>query len=910
MRVELIPLGGGCILTARMAPETSWIGREIRTYKILSLLGTGGMGEVYRARDKRLGRDVAIKLLPASFATDPARRNRFEQEARALAALNHPNIGGIYGLEEVGNSCALVLELVDGVTLADTLQARPMPIDRALPAARQICEAIEAAHEKGIVHRDLKPANIKITPDGTAKVLDFGLAKALSVEGGAVSDAPTATVLDGVVGTPAYMSPEQARGETLDKRTDIWSFGCVFFEMLAGRRAFACDSMSETIAAVLGREPDWAALPPTVPSSIKRVLQRCLEKDPRRRLRDIGDARLEIDEAFAGGGASAVLAPVPARTRRDRLAWPVAFVLFVALILSIVIGSLLRPRMRSDSAPNFSRIVRLTSGPAREFGPAISPDGKWVAYLSNVGGVSDVWVKFVAGGEPANLTATSGLEITSGTAQGGLEISPDGTRIAVIARPRGSLEGFDTWEIPAPLPGVPHKLLDGGLGLRWSPDGRQIAFMRAGGLAGDALFVADADGTNRREIVKARDGMHNHWPAWSHDGYIYFIHTVSTVLANAEPAEIYRLDPRSGSMEPVVLTTRRAVFPLPMPDGTGLIYAANPASADLSLWWRPATGSRSQRLTTGVGEYAEPRISADGKTLVCTLYEIQQALYRIEVTPGRPARLTAITDGFGGDFEPSVAPNGDRMVFTSTRSGNRHVWTARIDGTDARPLTSGPSLDQHPAFSPDGQQIAFISDRGGRRAIWVIDPQGGAPRKLADVPVLDSTLSWSSNSREVLYTAGIGDFPGLWTVSVADGQIKRLPTPGSAAEPALAPTRDLIAYMWPSTSGRQLTRLGFIDATGNPVYASLPQPPGVGGFTNGIPAWTPDGRRLAVLSQGANAPSSIWLVEPDDPTPYRMLIEFPPGPRVRGMTWTRDGSALIIGKHETSSDIVLLDQGQ
>jgi TolB protein len=266
--------------------------------------------------------------------------------------------------------------------------------------------------------------------------------------------------------------------------------------------------------------------------------------------------------------------------------------------------------------------------------------------------------------------------------------------------------------------------------------------------------------------------------------------------------------------------------------------------------------------------------------------------------------------GHGGDLEPSFAPKEDRMVFTSTRSGNRHLWTAQTDGSDARPLTSGPSLDDHPAFSPDGQQIAFVSDRGGRRAIWTINPAGGAPRKLADVDALDGTLTWSFDGSQIVYAAGAGDFPGLWTVSIADGQVKRFSTPGPAIQPALSPTRNLIAYMFPSTSRPQVTRLAFIDRTGKPVYSTLPRPPGPGGFANGMPAWSPDGRRLAVLSQPASSPSSIWIVDPENPNPYSLLIELPAGPRIRGLSWTRDGSAVIVGKHETSSDIVLLDQGQ
>jgi Tol biopolymer transport system component len=355
-------------------------------------------------------------------------------------------------------------------------------------------------------------------------------------------------------------------------------------------------------------------------------------------------------------------------------------------------------------------------------------------------------------------------------------------------------------------------------------------------------------------------------------------------------------------MEPVVSTSRRAMFPVPMPEGGGLIYSANPTAAELSLWWRPANGE-ARRLTTGVGEYAEPRISADGKTLICTLYEFRQSLVRIDVAS---AQMTAITDGYSGDLDPTLARYDERVVFSSSRDGNRHLWTARLDGRDARPLTSGVSLDAWPSFSPDGQRIAFVSDRGGQRAIWLINPEGGAPRKLADVAPL-GRLSWSSDSRQIVYSAGAGDWPGLWRVSVADGRISRIPTAGAASEPAASTTRDLIAYLSPSTSGPSTVSVAFVNASGQPVPLRMPQAPPAG-FASGLLAWSPDGRRLAVVRQPTNTEASVWIVEPDTSNPYRKVIEFPPGPRIRGLSWTQDGSALIIGKHESTSDIVLLTQ--
>jgi Tol biopolymer transport system component len=867
------------------------------------------MGEVYRARDTKLGREVAIKILPVAFRSDPDRLARFEREARSLAALNHPNIAAIYGVEEQPGLNALILELVEGETLAERikLQGRVgLHVPEALAIARQIADALDAAHERGIVHRDLKPANIKITPAGAVKVLDFGLAKAVSDDRFSpdLSQSPTVTssgTRAGVIlGTAAYMSPEQARGKTVDKRADIWGFGCVLFEALTGRVAFQGDTLSDVMVSVLEREPDWSLLPAGTPGGIRRLLQRCLEKDLRRRLHDIADARVEIEDVLAGVAQPAGPAPDARRREHPYIAWIVAGVVAIA---TFVIGRTVKAPAPTDAAPTFSRVVRLTTGPAKEIGPAISPDGKWVAYLSNARGPSDVWVKFTAGGDAVNLTASTNLDVSGGTGQGGPSISPDGTRIAVIARVRGGAGGYETWEIPAPLPGVPRKLVDG-VGLSWSPDGRQITFIRGGGLAGDALFVADADGTNRREIVKAHDGQHIHWPAWSRDGYLYVIRSFDTTTAGVESAEIYRIDPRGGPLEPVVSTTRRAMFPAPMPNSNGLIFAANPTAADLSLWWRAPNGAETRRLTLGVGEYAEPRISADGRTLVATLYESRQALTRIDMAS---AQMSPITDGYDGDLDPSIAPQGDRIVFSSTRDGNRHLWMMAIDGRDARPLTSGPSLDAWPNFSPDGQQIAFVSDRSGRRAIWLINADGGAPRKVLDVAPLGAPR-WSSDGRQLVYSAGTGDFPGLWTVSIADGRTTRLSTEGAAGEPEPNPTRDLIAHLIFSTSGPSVVRLGFVASTGQFQYTALAPPPIAGGFASGTLAWAPDGRRLAVVAQPTNGVASVWIVEPDASHPYRKLIELPLGPRIRGLAWTRDGSALIFGRHETSSDIVMLDQ--
>src|SRR5688572_5162415 len=284
---------------------------RLGAYKILAPLGAGGMGEVYRATDTKLDRNVAIKILPEAFAQDAERLARFKREAKTLASLNHPNIAAIYGIEESEGARALVMELVEGDDLSVHIARGPIALADALPIAKQIAEALEAAHEQGIIHRDLKPANIKVRANGTVKVLDFGLAKAMEPAAGSMADAMSSSTLTSpamtqagmILGTAAYMSPEQARGQAVDKRTDIWAFGCVLYEMLTGRVAFAGETVSDTIAAILGREPDWSVIPATTPPIVRRLLQRGLEKDPKRRLRDIGDARVELDDALEAGKA-------------------------------------------------------------------------------------------------------------------------------------------------------------------------------------------------------------------------------------------------------------------------------------------------------------------------------------------------------------------------------------------------------------------------------------------------------------------------------------------------------------------------------------------------------------------------------------------------------------------------------
>ncbi|MCI0403487.1 MAG: protein kinase, partial [Acidobacteria bacterium] len=441
------------------------VGRTLSHYRVTHKLGAGGMGEVYRARDERLGRDVALKVLPEGFGRDPDRMARFEREAHLLASLNHPNIAAIHGLEEAAGTRFLVLELVEGETLAEQLARGSLPVAEALKLAQQIAEALEAAHEKGVVHRDLKPANIKVTPEGRVKLLDFGLAKALASEAPLeFSDSPTisdvATRPGAVLGTAAYMSPEQARGRPVDKRADIWAFGCVLYEMLTAARPFGGETRTDTLAAILNREPAWTGLPSTTPASVRALLQRCLQKEARLRLRDIGDALLELEAALTAPPPE--LAPTAPAASAP--AWPRLLPWSIALVAVLAASVVLWRARHAPPAP--SQVTRfaisLPEGsalvPERRPVPllAVSPDGTKLAYVAARGSERQLYLRPLSQAESAPLPGTAGARAPF--------FSPDGQWLGFFAA--GKLK-----KVPIGG-GSPQVICDspGGRGASWGQD--------------------------------------------------------------------------------------------------------------------------------------------------------------------------------------------------------------------------------------------------------------------------------------------------------------------------------------------------------------------------------------------------------------------------------------------------------
>jgi serine/threonine protein kinase len=577
-------------------------GRRLGAYQVQALLGAGGMGEVYRARDTKLQRDVAVKFLPHAFTSDPERLSRFESEARMLAALNHPNIGAIYGFEEADGVRFLILELVNGQTLADKLAAvsrQPgggpgLPLRDAWSIARQIAVALDVAHEKGIVHRDLKPANIKITPEGVVKVLDFGLAKtagaAAAVEYANSPTLPgTHTITGAVLGTPGYMSPEQARGQVVDKRTDIWAFGCVLYEMLTGRAAFRGGSVSDTIAAVLGSEPDWNALPNGTPTPVRRLIQRCLEKDPKQRLRDLGDVRFDIQSS------------------RARLAVAAAVLTLVLVAGAAVLLNLAKPSVAVTSP---SEYIQLTNFSDSVTAPSLSPDGRMVTFKRGSDsflGSGEIFVKLLPNGESVQLTSSPGRKY-------GPVFTPDGTRVAYTNRDRVSGE-WDTWTVPV-LGGQPVRLLPNASGLTWIADHQVLFSEIKSGLHMGIVTATDSRAASREIYLPPDEHGMAHYSYLSPDRRSVLVVEMSGTHAFTQPCRLVPFDGSSAGRQ--VGPQGTCLSAAWSPDGRWMYFAAVVGGAS-HLWRQRFPDGAPEQITFGPLEEEGIAVAPDGRSLVTSI---------------------------------------------------------------------------------------------------------------------------------------------------------------------------------------------------------------------------------------------------------------------------------------------------
>jgi serine/threonine protein kinase len=824
-------------------------GARVGPYEILAPIGAGGMGEVYRARDSKLNRDVAIKVLPDLFANDAERLARFTREAQTLAALNHPNIATIYGIEESNHVWALVMELVEGEDLSAHIARGPMPLAEVLPIARHIADALEAAHEQGIVHRDLKPANVKVRVDGTVKVLDFGLAKAMDPAGSSsarVANSPTftahATQMGMIIGTAAYMAPEQARGKAVDKRADIWAFGVVLYEMLTGRRAFEGDDISDVLASVLKSDPDWTSVPRNTPASVRRLLRRCLEKDPRKRLSAIGDARLDLDETEPAGAAAEATPIAAARPSLLSRLWPAV----LGIAITATLAALLWPTSRSGGSADVVRLSILAPSGAAFFpdstGVAISPDGTMVAFV--VGNViqsqSQLWVR--------SLDSTA---------------------------PR-RLEGGDGATLPF-----------------WSPDSRRIGFFTT------KLKTIAVSGGRAEVLCDAPNGR---GAAWSASNVIVF--------APEAGGRIYRISASGGTPTPVTTldATRKEYghrFPTFLPDGDHFLYASLPGkNGQFDIF----AGSLSDNSRTFVGSMESAPVYAEPGSL---LYARQGVLVaqpfdakRLKLT-GEPVSLddepTSILDptaSYTAGLATSISSSGSLAYFSAPSTNTMAVWidaagktigalsvpaghydtvSVSPDGTHAvlvrsaspsesslwlvdlarggaTPLSSGRGRNDGPTWSPDSTRVVFAADRDGPQDVFIKNIADAAPEQplyRSDV-LFKGPSAWSPDGKWIVVSQlHPGTSQDIWLLPASGGKALEpfVRGPRRDVGSALSPDGHWITYLSDDTGRFQLFAQSFPEP-GHKVQVSQD-----GAFRSW---WTGDGRQIVYTDDKLQ---SLWRVD-------------------------------------------------
>jgi Tol biopolymer transport system component len=829
------------------------------------------------------------------FTADLQRRARFEREARMLATLNHPHIAAIYGVQDADGVLALILELVEGQTLADRIASASggdgLPIAEVVDFARQIADALDAAHEKGIVHRDLKPANVKITPEGVVKVLDFGLAKEPNPDGARTDLAVSREGM--IVGTAAYMSPEQTRGQPVDRRADVWAFGCVLYEMLTGRHAFPGETISDTIAQILSGEPDWSMLPAATPPPILRLLRRCLAKSPKQRLRDIGDVRFELD-----GLDDDLPAPSPAAqttvTRAPRRAW-LPWMALVVLAAAVVVWEFARSQ-RSDAPLAGARFTRLTNWDGTEEAAEISPDGKFVAFLSDRLGEFDVWLSQIGSRHFTNLTRDLPPLAAGGSIVRKLGFSDDGADIWFNPG-----DGKQLLRMPMTGGGNPTPFLQIGANTpAWSPDGAHIAYVYKPD-RNDPVFLADGSGADPKPLLPSGSNKRNN-PVWSPDGeWIYFV-------SGPEPQDeidmdIWRVKSSGGSPERLT-NQHAAVSFLTVLDPHTLLYIAR--ADDWSgpwLWSFDIENKVTRRVASGVDQYTSVAASRDGRRIVATVANPSAALWRVPLLD-RPA------DEREAEPYPLPAPTGrtlaprfsGRAVFyLSADGGGEGLW--RVGNGEASEIWRNldGALSEPPAISPDGRRVAVVVRRDGKRHLSIMAADGTSRQTLAPEIDVDGvagqgTADWSPDGTRIVIGGHDAKGPALFVIPLDGHPYIRL-VEGTWVNPVWSPDDGMIVF-----AGRSLVGQVELHAVrpGDGKTIDLPQmwvrP---GGYR-----FLPDGKGLVYLPR--IQAQDFWLLDLTTKR-ARALTQLRNQGSLRTFDITPDGRFLVFDRSRQNSDIVLIE---
>jgi Tol biopolymer transport system component len=889
-------------------------GSRLGPYEIRGLLGAGGMGEVYRAHDPKLSRDVAIKVLPDGLTSDPALLERFEREAKAVAALSHPNILAIYDFGTADGHAYAVMELLEGRTLREWLAEGPLGPTKAAALARNVARGLGAAHGKGIVHRDLKPENVFVTSDGQAKILDFGLAVARDVPGVGKADAmsPTRTSFTqpGVVmGTVGYMAPEQVRGEPADHRSDIFSFGSTLYEMLTGQRAFERETQAETMTAILREEPS----PPAdhggeIPTALLRVVGRCMEKQPDERFQSARDLAFAIENSTQVSGVQPVRAePAPAGGK-SRAMW--AAVLLAALV-GLGAGYLLRGGSDAPAVVEPPQVRRLTvSGHDRQ--PTASPDGGMVAFTSSRDGTPRIWLKQLAGGGEQPLT--EGTDVSP-------RFSPDGSTILFL---REEASGLSIYR-QALVGGQARKLVENAGDPCWSPDGALIAYTRQLFEGGTAVYVTDAQrGGEGRRIHESRSALYG--LSWSPDGTT--LSAVETTLTgNFDNVSLVLLDADGGPPR----STKLGGFPLTPalwigPDRLVL------ARAGSLLGDQGDALSRVLRYDVGTGEqttlfwarhlfptqglrvnYAEfDRVDA-GK-LVFHQTDLRQHL-RLAIVgraedPAAPSRQ--LSRGEGRDRQPAVSPDGTRMLFSSNRAGNLDLWMMDLESGLVDQVTDDAAQDWDPGFTPDGHGIVWSSDRSGHLEIWYANVDGSGARQVSRDGVDAENPTVTADGEWLVYWSANPDKMGVWKVRL-DGSVATQLAAGPFMQPEVSPDGRYASFVLiESTLLKNTIRVVELDSGVEvPFSIEVPVPLNAPGIIYGRTRWLPDGSGLAYVGLDERGRTGIYAQDfvpgRDTSATRRPLAGFAPDFVSESFGISPDGKHVVLAGVQRSFRLMLAE---
>ncbi len=817
-------------------------GMRLGLYEVIAKLGEGGMGEVYRAKDSKLKREVALKVLPADVANDRERLARFQREAEVLAALNHPNIAQIYGLEDG----ALVMELVEGEDLAERLKRGAIPLDEALPIAKQIAEALEAAHEQGIIHRDLKPANIKVRPDGTVKVLDFGLAKALGPSEGdgfsrrqAEAEAsalqtitsPAMTMRGMILGTAAYMAPEQAKGKAVDRRADIWAFGCVLFEMLSGTRAFKGNDVTDIITSVMRDTPDWNALPVGTPSSIRTLLRRCLEKDARQRLRDIGDARLELD-----GGANYEAPPV---TNPRGRAWTVApWAVTAALAMALAAIAMPRAPMPGSDSGGVMRFElavpdgfqRITTRPGSM---ALSDDGEKLAFLA------------------VNSTNRTQLFVREMSSLEARPIQLSGPAVA--------------WSTAAPT---------------WSPDGQNLLISVAGGGAPEVNDSSTQGGVVRKVDASGATTLLAEWGR-------YALWGSGAIIFGGKDGGIYRVSEDGGASTAMTTLDANAgeIVHLPstfLPDGRRFIYMAQNRDTDKNaMFVASIDGGQPSRLAVPATRVVYARAwlwYIKDRTLIAQRTDPDTLRFE-----GGPISVVAGV----GDF--TVSRSGALVVAPPESTSLRMAW---LDSQGVTTATVGdPGLYTgmvRPQLSPDGTRMVFLRpDASGAADVWQVDLERNVSTRLTATPNPKTAAIYSPDGKHIVFASTRSAFTDLYRRAAdGSGSDELLLASESRKVPgSISPDGSVLLFGQSTTAnGPDIWALPLVgDRTPRPLIATRE--------LEGHAQFSPDGRWIAYCASESGEPDQVW-VAPYPPTGARTRLSTVTGSAPH---WSADGRQVYYG---------------